>query len=359
MPFTKKSLLLAVDSLKPGDGGVSRVARLMVKVLQEIVEHQHIILNVLAFRGNAKEMNLYSNFVSAKGSKLRFLLLLMSAAMRNRWFVFDVLGLCRGNFILELTNRPFLTWMHGIEVWEQARPANSVWAKRAKILLVNSHYTLARAQKIHGSFHNSHVCWLGTETDLPSTLDLPYDNCKTVTIIGRIDNYCYKGHFPLIQCWPDVVAKIPSARLLIVGTGPGMLEVQKKAANSSASRSIVFQGYVPEEQMDKIWKQTAILAMPSRGEGFGLVYIEAMRHGRPVIASIHDAASEVNIDGFTGLNVDLDLPGQLSAYIINLLSDQNKIIELGMNGKRIWKQHFCYTAFKRRFLSIFNDFIQR
>ncbi len=106
-----------------------------------------------------------------------------------------------------------------------------------------------------------------------------------------------------------------------------------------------------------MWGETTVFAMPSRGEGFGLVYIEAMRHGRPVLASIHDAASEVNLDGVTGYNVDLDKPSELPERLIALLKDADRAAELGVNGKRRWREHFAYSAFKQRFLPILTAFL--
>ncbi len=116
-------------------------------------------------------------------------------------------------------------------------------------------------------------------------------------------------------------------------------------------------GFVQDDQMNEIWKKTKILAMPSRGEGFGLVYIEAMRHGRPVIASIHDAAQEININGETGFNVDLDVPGQLADRIVYLLTHQKEAIQMGENGRQRWKEHFRFSAFRDRFVPILNEFI--
>jgi phosphatidylinositol alpha-1,6-mannosyltransferase len=89
--------------------------------------------------------------------------------------------------------------------------------------------------------------------------------------------------------------------------------------------------------------------MPSRAEGFGLVYIEAMRHAVPVIGSVHDAAAEINLDGITGFNVDLDRPDDLPERIIHLLRETARAAQLGRNGQARWLEHFCYSRFRDRF----------
>ena len=109
--------------------------------------------------------------------------------------------------------------------------------------------------------------------------------------------------------------------------------------------------------MSKVWDEASIFAMPSRGEGFGLVYIEAMRRGVPVIASVHDAAPEVNLEGVTGYNVDLGKSNQLPDRVIHLLKNPDQAAILGGNGRRRWQEHFCYSAFKRRFLPLLHSFL--
>ena len=93
-----------------------------------------------------------------------------------------------------------------------------------------------------------------------------------------------------------------------------------------------------------------MFAMPSRGEGFGLVYIEAMRHGLPVIASRQDAGQEINIDGETGFNIDLGSVTELPDRIIYLLENPDLAQAMGLAGYKRWAEHFRYGAFKERFL---------
>src|ERR1700722_13408752 len=100
------------------------------------------------------------------------------------------------------------------------------------------------------------------------------------------------------------------------------------AVSSPVASSIEVRGFVPEDQMEKIWGEASVFAMPSRGEGFGLVYIEAMRHGLPVIGSVHDAAPEINLDGQTGYNVNLDHPTDLGQRVVQLLRDPDQAAAL-------------------------------
>src|SRR5262249_10730383 len=152
-------------------------------------------------------------------------------------------------------------------------------------------------------------------------------------------------------------AAVPDAVLTIVGTGEGAAAFKSMASGLPCADRIEFRGFVPDAEIDRVWSQASVFAMPSRGEGFGLVYIEAMRHSVPVIASIHDAAPEINLDGCTGYNVNLDRPTELTDKIIYLLRDRDHAAQLGANGHRRWHEHFRYSAFRNRFLPILNDFL--
>ena len=96
------------------------------------------------------------------------------------------------------------------------------------------------------------------------------------------------------------------------------------AAQSSAASQIVFEGFVPEADLDRYYASATVFAMPSRGEGFGLVYIEAMRHGLPVIASDEDAGPEIVKHGETGYTINRkrtqELPGTVSSTSSNILA---------------------------------------
>lgn len=351
-------VLLAAESLDAGNGGISRVARLMATVAAEQQRAGQLRADALVLNREASSLKTGLAVAAAEGRRTTFVARAHSASFSHSHFMYDFVGMARAHCRLPLLRRPFLTWMHGIEVWEDTRPDRIAWARRADVLVANSAYTRDRAERAHGGFSRAKVCWLATESDEESPLQRAAGGPPTVTLVARLTlTDRYKGHRELIGCWPRVVAAVPDARLLFVGRGPGREHIQELASRSPACRSIELHGFVPDEDMEAVWAGTTVLAMPSRGEGFGLVYIEAMRHGIPVVASVHDAAPEVNLDGVTGFNVNLDKPDELPERLIFLLKNPDRAVQLGRHGQERWRNHFRYSSFRERFLPILNEFL--
>jgi phosphatidylinositol alpha-1,6-mannosyltransferase len=350
-----ETIVLAAATLRAGNGGIARVARLMDRVVAEEVAAGRLEARAVCFLdSDVSDTRLPTK--CTRGSRVRYVWELYTAALRRRHFLYDSLSMARAHCPLPLMRRPGLVWICGIEVWEMTNPSRLRCARHADHLLAISAYTRERANRLHGGFDRAQVCWLGTETDDAPDIT-PIGDCRpTALILARMDELNYKGHRELIDCWPQVIRAVGDARLLIVGGGPYLDEHRRRASASSVAESIVFTGFVPDQDIDKVWRESTVFAMPSRGEGFGLVYIEAMRHGRPVIASIHDAAPEINLDGVTGYNVNLDKPDELPQRLIYLLKNPSQAATLGLNGQRHWREHFSYSAFKKRFLPILTTF---
>jgi phosphatidylinositol alpha-1,6-mannosyltransferase len=342
---------VAATSLVAGNGGIARLARLMVRALSSDEE-----VKALIFLDESGPEDLRVKARLAHASKIRFTLALRVASLYQNRFIYDFSGLARAHPRVPFAKRPFAVWMSGLEVWDQARPDRLRALRDADLLLAVSRHTRDRAQSLHGRLDHARVCWLGTEQD-----DAPAPAARTgpptVLAVGRLDPGARKGHDDLVLAWPAVVARVPEARLVIVGGGRRLAHVRALARASSAASQIDVVGFVPERAMDRYWQSASVFALPSRGEGFGLVYAEAMRHGLPVIASVHDAGNEVNAHGVTGYNVDLDRRGDLSERIIELLLDDSLAREFGRRAHERWAEHFRFSAFRTRFLSTIRDFV--
>lgn len=346
------NIALIAYSLDPGDGGVAVVARLMAKTLGAWHPRRRINLQGLIFKRPASALSVFLfPIVSAHGSRARFAARVQAQACRNDLCVYDCANMARAHRLASFW-RPSLVYMHGVELWENARPEWVAACRRATWRLSNSHYTLTRFRALHGDPGAAQVCELATETDVPppASTGAQVHTPPNVLIVGRMsDTENYKGHRELIEAWPHVMQRVPEAALHIAGKGSGMAALQQLAARSPAANAIRFHGFVTDAQLDALYRQATVFAMPSRGEGFGLVYIDAMRYGLPVIASCHDAGQEVVLDGETGFCVNLDHPPELAQRLIALLNDPAKAQTMGDAGRRRWHEHYRFSAFTTRF----------
>ncbi len=296
---------------------------------------------------------------TAAGSRGAFVMRCWSSALSRSHFIYNHVGISRAHCALPFLRRPYAIWIHGEDVWDEGIRAGYGWRiKDATMLLSNTEYTRLRAARLVPSAARAKVCWLATEEDeFPSTRP-NFDGPPTVLILARIHaTEGLKGHKELIECWPSVVAAVPNARLLIAGGGSGLEAMRALAQASPAANQIEFTGFLSQSEIDALWSRAHVFAMPSRQEGFGLVYIEAMRYGVPVIASKQDAGQEINIDGVTGYNADLDQEGDLAGRIVELLTDRELSRRLGENGREHWRANFCFSAFRRRMEPILAEFV--
>jgi phosphatidyl-myo-inositol dimannoside synthase len=158
----------------------------------------------------------------------------------------------------------------------------------------------------------------------------------------------YKGHDALLAAWPAVLVRQPDAQLVFVGTGDDEPRLRARAREAGLGAHVIFTGFVDEVELASIYARAAVFAMPSRGEGFGIAYLEAMAHGLPCIGSIHDAAGEVIDDGVTGYLVDQSDTQTLADRLSLLLGDDVRRRAMGEAGRRRLTERFTADRFAER-----------
>ncbi|MGJ0507157.1 MAG: glycosyltransferase family 4 protein [Methylocystis sp.] len=213
---------------------------------------------------------------------------------------------------------------------------------------------------MHGPLPQAKVCWLATEEDDPPERAASFSGPPVALILARIDaSEGMKGHDELIDRWASVISVVPGARLVIAGGGSGLASIKRMAGDSGAAHAIDVLGFVEAARIPGLLERAHVLAMPSRQEGFGVAYIEAMRFGLPCIASRHDGGQEVNLDGETGYNVNLGRRDDLTERLIELLSNPARAQEMGQRGHARWRAHFRYSQFSARFQQNWRDFMSQ
>lgn len=338
--------------LTPGRGGIARVARITARALAQSDASRVEALSYL----DEQSMDIAGLRVHpAHGSKLIYALHAWRYGLRASHALYDSVGVARAH--PRFAGTPYGVWLHGIEAWGLMPKEHRAAAQRADLVLVNSRTTLERHQAANGPLANPHLCWLGTEQDEPPRERARFDGPPRALLVGRIEApEGRKGHYEMVDVWPQVVAAAPDARLVIVGAGTGLEALRRHAAASPAAAAIDILGHVPEEELPALFASAHVYAMPSRQEGFGIAYIEAMRFGLPIIASLDDAGCEINVDGGTGFNVAAADQGRLAEILIELLRSPDRCAVLGAAAAERWRRHFRYSCFAERFLGIWNEF---
>jgi phosphatidylinositol alpha-1,6-mannosyltransferase len=262
------------------------------------------------------------------------------------------LGLLKLVPFIAAANRRRVLFLHGIEAWRKHDPLTSLLMRRTDLFLTNSDHTWQR----FGAFHPEcataphRTVHLGLGDSLASPAPLPAGP-PAALMIGRLQkDENYKGHREMIQVWPRVVAAMPDAELWIVGGGNLRPELEQLALSRNMAGNVKFFGAVPDAQRDDLLRRCRVLALPSSGEGFGLVYLEAMRMGRPCMVSTLDAGMEVVNPPEAGLSADLADSAQTEATILRLLTAGPDWDQMAARAKARYDTHFTASQFEQRLI---------
>ncbi len=128
---------------------------------------------------------------------------------------------------------------------------------------------------------------------------------KVIMTMGRLASQeRYKGFDEVLEIMPALLKRFPTVRYLIVGDGPDRPRLESKVGALGLSNKVIFTGYISEAEKVAHYNLADAYVMPSMGEGFGIVLIEAAACGVPVVGSKADGSREALLDGRLGRLVD-------------------------------------------------------
>ncbi len=168
-----------------------------------------------------------------------------------------------------------------------------------------------------------------------ASLDLP----PNAVIIGAVCRLTRQKGVPyLLEAFAAITTSFPHTVLLVAGDGPDRQMLDRRIADLELQERVRFLGWRPDS--DRILSALDLLVAPSLWEGFGLVVLEAMAHGIPVLASAVGAIPEIVVDGETGLLVPPADSAALRAGLERLLKDPELRTRLGAAGAERARSQF-------------------
>ena len=185
---------------------------------------------------------------------------------------------------------------------------------------------------------------VGVRSKLGIPGDVPVVVC-TARMVRR------KGQDTLVKAWPQVVASVADARLLLVGDGPHRARVEDLAESLGVVDSVIFAGSVPWDKIPAYTDAGDVFAMPCRTrlwglepEAFGIVSIEAAACGLPVVVGRSGGAPETVIEGETGYVVDPYDVDALSGCLVRLLMERPRSRSLGSRGREFVRDMWSWDV---------------
>jgi glycosyltransferase involved in cell wall biosynthesis len=169
---------------------------------------------------------------------------------------------------------------------------------------------------------------------------------------GRLDPM--KGHHHLIEAFAEVLARLPQARLLICGRTFNRSNytdlLHQRVADLGMQHAVVFTGH--RYDLPTLMQEADVFSLLSEMEPFGLVFLEAMAVGLPVVTYYSGSVPEIIIDGVTGLISAPDQPAALADNLVRLLSNRTLAAQMGAAGRQRAADAFSPTVITARWAEI-------
>jgi glycosyltransferase involved in cell wall biosynthesis len=176
-------------------------------------------------------------------------------------------------------------------------------------------------------------------------------NGTTMLAVGRLERQ--KGFDVAINAIARLRGEHPDATLVIAGEGRERTRLSELVSQLGLESSVVFLG--ERSDVPELMREVDVLVHPARWEGFGLVLLEAMRAGLPIVATRVAAIPEVISDGVTGVLVQPDDPDELARVLAELLGDPARRAALGAAGHVRLRDHFSPDVMARRTAEVYDS----
>jgi phosphatidylinositol alpha-1,6-mannosyltransferase len=232
--------------------------------------------------------------------------------------------------ISRVLNVPLWLQVHGIEVsWRKLSALECRSVQSATIVTAVSRYTRRHLlQRVAIDPARVKV--------LPNTVDAQYQPGpkpayllerhaaagKVLMTVSRLSNFDrYKGHDRVIRTLPRLLTQHPDTIYLIVGDGDDRPRLEKLAVECGVAKKVQFTGSISPKELPDYFRLADVFVMPSTGEGFGIVFLEALATGIRVIAGNRDGSRDALCDGSLGTLVDPENDEELVSAILAALDD--------------------------------------
>ena len=352
----KRFLVLTTDAFG-GHGGIALYNRDLLSALcsfpgcSEVVAVPRSIPDPL----EKDRPNNLTYVTSGLHGKAKYVMAVLKVLNENSNFDFIICGhvnlLSIAYLVGAWLRKPVLLFVYGIDVWQPTKSKLiNKFVKNISCFVSISDVTKERFTEwakldnkksfvIPNAIHMENYGVADKNDRLISQYGL--DDKTVLMTLGRLSaDERYKGFDEIIELLPKLIQEIPDIVYMVIGSGDDRERLQKKAIALGVGEHVIFTGFVSESEKPDYYRLADAYVMPSYGEGFGFVFLEALACGIPVVASKIDGGREAVRHGKLGTLVDPYDAEDITKGILKTLKKPKMIPEeLG---------YFSYSNFERR-----------
>jgi phosphatidyl-myo-inositol dimannoside synthase len=341
-------------------GGIQRYGRLTAAALHDLDVRGEINAEILSLNDptGCSIFYLADQAYTVRGfgrRKASLFVYLLRRAWRIKTLYIGHPNLGPMGFLLRLVNPRLRYWVvaHGVEVWQPLPLHRRAALRSAQGVVAVSRHTAARLAEAQGVnrqkivvLHNALDPGILVQGNRAQSLSTFHSSSKIILTVGRLDaSEPGKGVDTVIRALPRVLTSVPNVYYLVVGKGDQSLDLQRLATCMGVSDRVHFAGGVSEADLMAYYDQADVFVMPSKQEGFGIAFLEAMAFGKPVVAGSHGGTSDVVEDGVTGFLVEHSDVLSIADRLVDLLSDEALRIQMGEAGRRRLQERFTFERY--------------
>jgi phosphatidylinositol alpha-mannosyltransferase len=214
-----------------------------------------------------------------------------------------------------------------------------------------------------------HAYYPGEYTIIPNGIDTKHfnshaapmeeymDGKKNILFVGRLEKR--KGFDYLLRAYKNVIQRIPDCRLIAVGPGTRLRKKYEKQITREGLKDVIFTGYAAFSDLPRYYQTADVVCFPATGrESFGIVLLEAMSVGKPIIATAIDGFNNVLNDGVEGLSVPPRNVDKLTESLLTLLENKSLRLEMGEKGREK-AQIYDWSHIAQRILDFYQETLDK
>ena len=275
------------------------------------------------------------------------------------------------HWLNQLLGIPYWVFVYGIEVWDlKSRSKIKALHGATKIICI-SNYTRDRLIKEQNlspdqfaplpvTFHTHRYSIAGKPEFLLQRYGLTQDQPVILTVARLSDTERYKGYDRILEALPTIRQFLPTVHYLLVGKGNDMPRIQAMVDELGLGGCVTLTGFIPDEELTAHYQLCDVFAMPSKKEGFGIVYLEALACGKPTLGGNQDGALDALCRGDLGALVDPDDVQAIAHTLVEILQGTypNPLIYQPEQLRQRAIDIYGFERFKRTLKGYLDDFME-